>query len=159
MMRALILALTIAAGACATAQEAPAPAPGASGYDPALAQRLGADERGMRQYVLVILKTGPRDSEITGDARAAAFEGHFANMRRMAEAGQLVTAGPLSPNERQYRGLYIFAVATVAVAEALAASDPAVAAGIFAYEAFPWYGSAALMETPSIHERLTPPAE
>ena len=41
----------------ATAQTAPA-APIAQ-YDAELAKSLGADERGMRSYVMVILKTGP----------------------------------------------------------------------------------------------------
>lgn len=158
-MRALILALCLASAACATTSETASPPAPTSGYDAALAERLGADERGMRMYVLVILKTGPRDAEVTGAERTAAFEGHFANMARMTEAGQLVTAGPLSPNARQYRGLYIFTVTTVEEAETLVRTDPAVAAGIFEYEIFPWYGSAALMELPSIHERLTPPAE
>ena len=30
-------------------------------YDSTLAAQLGADERGMKMYVLVILKTGPND--------------------------------------------------------------------------------------------------
>lgn len=32
-------------------------------FDPELAKRLGADERGMKMYVLCILKTGPKDAE------------------------------------------------------------------------------------------------
>ena len=36
------------------AQQAPA-----TQYDAELARSLGADERGMRSYVLVVLKTGP----------------------------------------------------------------------------------------------------
>ena len=35
-------------------------------YDPSLAKKLGADERGMKMYVLCILKTGPKDAEIKG---------------------------------------------------------------------------------------------
>ena len=31
-------------------------------FDAELAKRVGADERGMRQYVLCILKTGPKDA-------------------------------------------------------------------------------------------------
>jgi hypothetical protein len=47
-------------------------------YDAALATRLGADERGMHRYVLVILRTGPTRVP-DGDARKAMFAGHFAN--------------------------------------------------------------------------------
>ncbi len=41
----------------------------AQSSDPALAQRLGADERGMKTYVLCILKTGPRDAAVQGEER------------------------------------------------------------------------------------------
>ena len=40
-------------------------------YDADLAKKLGADERGMKMYVLCILKTGPKDSEIKGKDRDA----------------------------------------------------------------------------------------
>ena len=54
-------------------------------YDAELARRLGADDYGMRSYVLVILKTGPTRVP-DGDARKAMFAGHFANMKRLSEA-------------------------------------------------------------------------
>jgi hypothetical protein len=41
----------------------------AQAFDAELAKKLGADERGMRMYVLCILKTGPKDAEIKGDER------------------------------------------------------------------------------------------
>ena len=95
-VRAGFAALSFAAlAACASAgetAEAAAPAP----YDAALAEKLGADEYGMRSYVLAILKTGPQDSVITDkDERAALFAGHFSNMGKLAEEGKLVLAGPL----------------------------------------------------------------
>ncbi|HEY0787235.1 MAG TPA: hypothetical protein VGE86_01230, partial [Thermoanaerobaculia bacterium] len=43
--------------------------PAKPAYAAELAQRLGADARGMRMYVLCILKTGPKDAEIKGDER------------------------------------------------------------------------------------------
>ncbi|HVK80470.1 MAG TPA: YciI family protein [Verrucomicrobiae bacterium] len=151
-MRQLLVACCLALTACASAPAAP---PAQSGYDAALAQRLGADERGMRQYVLVILKTGPA-TNLSDQERTRLFNGHMANINRLANEGRLVVAGPLGANERQYRGIFIFTVRTVEEAAALVATDPAVEAGIFAYEAYPWYGSAALMEIPALHERLQP---
>ena len=54
------------------------------GYDFALAQKLGADENGMRSYVMVILKTGP--ANITDpERRRELFAGHFSNMGVLAE--------------------------------------------------------------------------
>ena len=70
-----------------------APAAATPTYDAALAKRVGADARGMRPYVLVILKTGPTPMA-KGKARDEMFEGHFANITRLAKAGKLALAGP-----------------------------------------------------------------
>ena len=48
----------------------------APAYDAELANKLGADERGMKMYVLCILKTGPQDAEIKGKERDDIFAGH-----------------------------------------------------------------------------------
>ena len=155
MARSLFVALCLALSACNTA-----PGKGAamtSTYDPALAAKLGADERGMRQYVLVILKTGPGD-KIQGPERDKIFEGHFGNIARLTKEGKLLLAGPFSPNDKQYRGLFLFNTADKDEAARLVATDPAVVAGVFQFEIYPWYGSAALMEAPVIHRRLEKPA-
>jgi uncharacterized protein YciI len=141
----------------------PAPTPVAtpaltpSIYDAALATKLGADERGMKMYVMCILKTGPKDAEITGKAREDIFAGHFANISNLAEQGKLAVAGPCEKNDRAYRGLYIFNVRTIEEAEKLVVLDPAVKAGVFVPELTLWYGSAALMGTNEIHKRITKP--
>jgi uncharacterized protein YciI len=126
-------------------------------YDAKLAKKLGADERGMRSYVLCILKTGPNDGDIKGEERKAAFAGHFANIKRLADEGKLAVAGPFGKNDKTYRGLYIFNVATVEEAEKLVILVPAVKAGVFVYELTPWYGTAALMATPERHKKLEKP--
>jgi uncharacterized protein len=114
-------------------------------YNKALADSLGADERGMKSYVFVILKTGPEDANIRDKpTRDRLFAGHFSNMDKMAKAGQLIVAGPIGQNDKTYRGLFILNVKTVEEAEALAQTDPAIQAGIFAIECYSWYGSAAL---------------
>lgn len=126
-------------------------------FDPELAKKLGADERGMKTYVLCILKTGPKDAEITGDARKEVFAGHFANIGRLADEGKLAVAGPFGKNDKTYRGLYIFNVPTIEEAEKLVVLDPAVKAGVFVSELTLWYGSAALMVVNDTHKRIEPP--
>jgi uncharacterized protein len=103
--------------------------------------------------VLVILKNGPK-SDLPESERAALFSGHMANIGRLANEGKLVVAGPLEENERNYAGIFILNIKTVKEAEALLATDPAVSAGALAYEAYGWYGSAALQETFAIHKRI-----
>jgi uncharacterized protein YciI len=124
-------------------------------YDEALAKRLGADEIGMRQYVIAFLKAGPnrpKDQKTAADLQAQ----HMDNINRMAAEGKLVLAGPFM-DDGELRGIYVFDVRTVAEAEALTKSDPAVQAGSLAMELHPWYGSAALMEVNSIHNRIEKP--
>lgn len=138
----------------ANAQTAAPPKPP---YDPVLAKSLGADERGMRNYVLAILKTGPNRIP-AGPERDEMFKGHFANMARLAAEGKLAVAGPFSGDGKDgWRGLYVFAVTDVEQARQLTATDPVVIKGEMVAEFHPFYGSAALMLVPSTHELITRP--
>ncbi|MCA9129305.1 MAG: hypothetical protein KDB22_19600 [Planctomycetales bacterium] len=123
-----------------------------AGYDAQLAERLGADEYGMKSYVFVTLLTGETQVDDPAESRKL-FAGHFANMDRLAKAGQLVLAGPLSDCPPK-RGIFILNVATLEEAEKLVKSDPAVAAGVFDYELNKLYSSAALMEIGRIHKSI-----
>lgn len=125
-----------------------------SKFDAALAKKVGADKNGMRKYVLAILKTGPKDADVQGDARKAIFKGHFENMNRLAKEGKLAVAGPFDDPGKKYRGLFILAVTTVEEAKALAETDPTVKAGVLVVEYVTWYGSAALMLNNELHEKV-----
>ena len=149
----LFAALALPAhGQEATPATAPAPA-AAPGYDAALAQRLGADEMGMRRYVLVILNTGPTRVP-DGEARKAMFAGHFANMERLAREGKLALAGPFSEDPDGWRGLFLLAVDDLGEAKRLTATDPVIVNGEMVAEYHRWYGSAAAMLVPEIHDRI-----
>lgn len=126
-------------------------------FDADLAKKLGADERGMKMYVLCILKTGPKDAEIKGDERKSIFEGHFANIGRLANEGKLAVAGPFGKNDKSYRGLYIFNVTSIEEAEKLVVMDPAVKAGVFVPDLTLWYGTAAMMVVNDTHKKIEKP--
>lgn len=160
--QAVLVATLIAAATNAAAQVVPSvpvvpSTPVSTEFDAELAKRLGADERGMRQYVLVILKTGPTRVP-DGDARNAMFAGHFANIERLSKAGKLVLAGPFGKDPNGWRGLYVFAVADIEEARALTATDPVIVNGEMVAEYHAWYGSAATMLLPELHKTLAPPA-
>ncbi|PVX47046.1 uncharacterized protein YciI [Flavobacterium sp. 103] len=123
-------------------------------YDEKLAKSLNADERGMKQYVFCILKTGS-NTTATDEEKNELFKGHMANITRLAKEGKLALAGPFMKNDRNYRGLYIFNVATIEEAKELVATDPAVKANLLEAELTPWYGTAALQEILKIHEKIT----
>ena len=123
-----------------------------SAYDSTLAKRLGADDYGMKTYVMAYLKRGP--NRPTDKAEASKLQqAHMANIGRLAESGKLLLAGPFL-DTGQVRGIYIFDVRTVEEAAALTATDPAIQYGSLVMELHPWYGSAALMELNAIHQRL-----
>lgn len=127
-----------------------------SSYDEKLATALGADERGMKMYVFCILKTGS-NTTATKEEKKKYFEGHMANINRLAKEGKLTVAGPFEKNDRNYRGIFIFNVTTVEEAQALVETDPAVKAKIFEAELTPLYCTAALMEVAKTHEKLVKP--
>ncbi|WP_436517937.1 YciI family protein [Ekhidna sp. To15] len=121
-------------------------------YDSTLAAETGADDYGMRRYVMAFLKEGPnRDQDSTEAARLQ--RAHLDNITRMAEGGKLVMAGPFF-DDWEVKGIYIFAVETVEEAEELTKTDPAIQAGRLIMELHPWYGSAALMKAGDMHKRL-----
>ena len=124
-------------------------------YDPALARSLGANENGMRSYVLVVLRTGPNKVP-AGPERDEMFKGHFANMKRLSDEGKLALAGPFDGVDG-WRGLYIFALPDIEEARRLVATDPVVAKGEMTPEFHKYYGSAALMLVRETHDKLVAP--
>ncbi len=122
-------------------------------YDAALAQKLKADDYGMKAYVLVILKTG---SNTTADKKVtdSCFKGHMANIEHMVETGKLCVAGPLQKNDKTYRGIFILSVASIEEARELLKNDPAVTSNILEPEFYNWYGSAALPEYLEASDRV-----
>ncbi len=112
-------------------------------FDSELAKKLGADEYGMKSYILVILKTG---SNTTTDKKFidSCFAGHMSNMGVMVKAGKLVVAGPIGKNENSYRGLFILNAKDFEEAKELLKGDPAVKERLLEADLYNWYGSAAL---------------
>ncbi len=97
------------------------------GPEPELAPTGKGDD-----YVFVWLKTGPATS-LGAEEQKAAFDGHFANMARLAEERFLLLAGPVGNPKADplYRGIFLFDVMDVSDALALGESDPSVQAGVF----------------------------
>jgi len=114
-------------------------------YDPELAQKLGADDYGMKSYILVILKTGTNQTTDKTFINSC-FRGHLDNINQLVKDGKMVVAGPLGNNDNSYRGIFILDVKTLDEAQFLLQTDPAIKEGLLDTELFIWYGSAALPE-------------
>ena len=122
-------------------------------YDVRLAKKLGADEYGMKSYVLVILKTG---TNTTTDKQSldSLFRGHMDNIQRLSAQGKLIIAGPMKKNPNNYRGIFILDVKTQDEAHQLLSTDPTIREKIFDVELYDWYGSAALPTYLPAHTKI-----
>jgi uncharacterized protein YciI len=141
----IFILAVLCCSAMAQAQTKPA-------FDAALAKKLGADDYGMRQYVMAFLKTGP--TKITDKAELAKLQNaHLQNIERLAKEGKLAVAGPFM-DDKGIEGIFIFNVKTVEEARALTETDPGIKAGVFAMELHPFYCSAALVDVAAIHEKI-----
>lgn len=115
------------------------------GYDADKAEELGADDYGMKTYVLVLLKTGSNDSA-EQDLVSRCMRGHLDNIRRLAEEKIMIVAGPMGRNDHNLRGIFILDMTSVEDARELLQSDPAIKEGLLEPELYSWHGSAALPE-------------
>ncbi|HSJ68859.1 MAG TPA: YciI family protein [Anditalea sp.] len=122
-------------------------------YDPALAEKLKADEYGMKTYIIAFLKRGPEVDKYSSEERSEIQQNHMANIQRLATSGKLILAGPFI-EDQEFRGIFLFDVPTLEEAEALTATDPAVQAGVLSMDLKKWYGSAALTSIPEVHAKI-----
>lgn len=91
---------------------------------------------GEHVYTLVLIQTGPLSGKLPKEENERAFAGHFANMGRMAEARQLMVAGPYGGgrHDPNLRGIFVLDSAERAQAEAWGGTDPTTQAGVFVLE-------------------------
>jgi uncharacterized protein len=121
-------------------------------YDSILAKKLGADQYGMKHYVMAFLKTGP--NQITDSVKRIEMQkAHLKNIIRLANEGKLIVAGPFL-DDQPVEGIFIFNVESIEEAKALTNTDPAIQSGELVMELRPWYGSAALVEIPALHQKI-----
>lgn len=94
-----------------------------------------SDAGNARDYVFVFIKTGPTTG-LSPQEQQEAFAGHFSNMTRMAEEGQLLIAGPMgSPkSDPAHRGLFVFDTEDMDTGMEWANTDPTTKLGVFVLE-------------------------
>lgn len=124
-----------------------------NGYDSVLAKKLNADDYGMKSYTLVILKKGTVD--ITDNKlRDSIFNGHMANIKRLAAENKLILAGPMGKNEKNYEGIFVYNTSDTSEARQWLNTDPAIQSRDLDAEIYAWYGPAALQQVIDIHKHL-----
>jgi uncharacterized protein len=104
----------------------------------------------MTTYYVGFLYRGPKWTPEVTDETKRIFEGHMANIGRMAASGKLLVAGPFS-DDGDLRGLYVFKVGSMEEAKKLVETDPAVQSGRLRFELHPWFAAKNIVVTP--HEK------
>ena len=99
----------------------------------------GKDSMVLKEYYFVMLIKGPDRDKVTDTTIINKIQaGHMTNMKRLADEGKLLVAGPFG-DEGNWRGIFILDCATQEEAEKLLATDPAIKAGRLSYEIHPWW--------------------
>ena len=93
----------------------------------------------MQQYFLAFLKSGPNRSHSKEEADSLQFL-HLAHLTKMYEAGYADISGPFG-DDGDIRGITIYNVPTLQMADSLANMDPAVQAGRLVIEVHPWWAA------------------
>lgn len=97
------------------------------------------------RFSIALLILRPDAPPLDEAAEAALQDAHMAHLAELHEAGHLLAAGPLlGAEDRRYRGLSILDVGPEQ-ARTLKEADPAVRAGRYSIEVFPWMVPAGAM--------------
>lgn len=93
----------------------------------------------MQQYFIAFLKSGPKRSQNEEEAAKLQSE-HLAHLGKMYEEGFADISGPFG-DDGEIRGITIYNVPTLKMADSLANSDPMVKAGRLEIEIHPWWAA------------------
>jgi len=93
----------------------------------------------MQQYFIAFLKSGSIRNQNEEEAAILQTE-HLAHLSKMYELGYADISGPFG-DDGEIRGITIYNVPTLKIADSLANSDPMVKAGRLEIEMHPWWAA------------------
>ncbi|APY08353.1 hypothetical protein BWZ20_08600 [Winogradskyella sp. J14-2] len=93
----------------------------------------------MQQYFIAFLKSGPIRNQNEEEANQLQSE-HLAHLGKMYELGYADISGPFG-DDGEIRGITIYNVPTLKMADSLANADPMVKAGRLVIEVHPWWAA------------------
>ena len=104
---------------------------------PSAAAENAGEHPNMITYYLGLLSRGPNWSPEVSEEIMELQRAHLAHMDKLAEAGKLVVAGPITDGGN-LRGILVFKVDSLEAAKSLAEGDPMVKNGRLLVELHPW---------------------
>jgi len=99
----------------------------------------------MSSYQFGLLRIGPSWTATRTPATDSIQAGHMANIKRMANEGVLLAAGPMG-DAGDLRGIFIFRADSVARLREAVARDPAVRSGRLTLDLFSWFAPSGIGE-------------
>ena len=101
----------------------------------------------MANYIVGFLVRPPGAPAKTPEESKRIQEGHMSHIRKMADSGKLIVAGPFT-DDGDLRGMLIFKDVTIEEARKMVDGDPAVQAGRLAVRLHPWFAGKGLNVPP-----------
>jgi uncharacterized protein YciI len=108
------------------------------------APSAGASNADSELRYVVFLRLNPDRPSLPMEKRQNIQDAHMANIRKLADEGILVAAGPMEDTPVTINGIFIFSAPSLAEAERIAALDPSVAAKRNTVDVHPWWGPAGI---------------
>lgn len=93
----------------------------------------------MQQYFIAFLKSGKTRSQTKEEADSLQYL-HLAHLQRMYDLGYADISGPFG-DDGEIRGITIYNVPTLEIADSLANLDPSAKAGRLIIEIHPWWAA------------------
>jgi uncharacterized protein len=156
LLASLLLSVAAAAAPAVAAEPPPPPATTATAATAATAPQAAAPGAAnatpnMTTYYVALLRRGPGWTPARTPEATKVLDGHMANIRRLAAEGKLLLAGPFleQSGPGALAGLFVLQAGSIAEAQQLVATDPAVQAGRFVAEILPWLGPKSLQTLPA----------
>jgi len=97
----------------------------------------------MQQYYMAFLKTGPNRSQ-TEEETEKLQAAHLAHLGKMYDLGYADISGPFA-DDGDIRGITIYNVPSLKMADSLANADPMVISGRLSIEIHPWWAAKGFM--------------
>jgi len=97
----------------------------------------------MQQYYMAFLKTGPNRSQTEEDTEKLQAA-HLAHLGKMYDLGYADISGPFA-DDGDIRGITIYNVPSLKMADSLANADPMVISGRLSIEIHPWWAAKGFM--------------
>src|ERR1051326_4554006 len=103
-----------------------------------LSAQPAAQRSGPAPYYVVFLRPHPARQTLSKEDGEHMQRNHMANIRKMADAGVLVSAGPFDDQVRTISGIFVLKAGSLEQAQQMAAEDPTVVAHRNTVDAHAW---------------------